>query len=54
MPSLDQLLAKSIPELKERFVDRERAVPGLMSESDPRQARSIRKANPRTLVQESR
>ncbi len=27
MPSLDQLLAKSIPELKERFVDRERPVP---------------------------
>ena len=39
MPSLDQLLAKSIPELKERFVDRERAVPkGLIEalDSDPR------------------
>ena len=40
MPSLDQLLAKSIPELKERFVDRERPVPkGLIEalESDTRQ-----------------
>jgi ribonuclease HII len=40
MPSLDQLLGKSIPELKERFVDRARAVPkGLVEalESDPRQ-----------------
>src|SRR5229473_6191350 len=40
MPSLDQLLAKSIPELKERFVDRERPVPkGLIEalESDARQ-----------------
>ena len=40
MPSLDQLLAKSIPELKERFVDRERPVPkGLIKalESDARQ-----------------
>ena len=39
MPSLDQLLAQSIPELKERFVDRERPVPkGLIEalESDPR------------------
>jgi ribonuclease HII len=39
MPSLDQLLAKSIPELKERFVDRERPVPkGLIEalESDAR------------------
>jgi ribonuclease HII len=39
MPSLDQLLAKSIPELKERFVDRERPVPkGLIEalESDSR------------------
>ncbi len=39
MPSLDQLLAKSIPELKERFVDRERPVPkGLVEalENDPR------------------
>jgi ribonuclease HII len=50
MPSLDQLLAKSIPELKERFVDRERPVPkGLIEalESDTRQgaqhlARQIR------------
>jgi len=41
MPSLDQLLAKSIPELKERFVDRERPVPkGLIEalESDARQS----------------
>src|SRR5712691_9463493 len=40
MPSLDQLLAKSIPELKERFVDRTRAVPkGLIEalENDARQ-----------------
>ena len=40
MPSLDQLLAKSIPELKERFVDRERPVPkGLIEalEGDARQ-----------------
>jgi ribonuclease HII len=40
MASLDQLLAKSIPELKERFVDRERPVPkGLIEalESDARQ-----------------
>ncbi len=40
MRSLDQLLAKSIPELKERFIDRERAVPkGLIEalESDARQ-----------------
>jgi ribonuclease HII len=40
MPSLDQLLARSIPELKERFVDRERPVPqGLVEalESDARQ-----------------
>src|SRR5438876_4350436 len=40
MPSLDQLLAKSIPELKERFVDRERPVPkGLIEalESDASQ-----------------
>jgi ribonuclease HII len=40
MPSLDQLLAKSIPELKERFVDRGRPVPkGLIEalESDARQ-----------------
>ncbi len=40
MPSLDQLLAKSIPELKERFIDRERPVPkGLIEalESDARQ-----------------
>ena len=40
MPSLDQLLAKSIPELKERFVDRERPLPkGLIEalESDARQ-----------------
>jgi ribonuclease HII len=39
MPSLDQLLARSIPELKERFVDRERPVPkGLIEalESDAR------------------
>ena len=39
MPSLDQLLSKSIPELKERFVDRERPVPkGLIEalESDAR------------------
>ena len=51
MPSLDQLLAKSIPELKERFVDRERPVPkGLIEalESDSRQsaqhlAKQIRK-----------
>ena len=51
MPSLDQLLAKSIPELKERFVDRERPVPkGLIEalESDARQsaqhlAKQIRK-----------
>ena len=41
MSSLDQLLAKSIPELKERFVDRERPVPkGLIEalESDARQS----------------
>jgi ribonuclease HII len=40
MASLDQLLAKSIPELKERFVDRECPVPkGLIEalESDARQ-----------------
>src|SRR5260370_29995256 len=40
MRSLDQLLVKSIPELKERFIDRERAVPkGLIEalESDARQ-----------------
>jgi len=40
MTSLDQLLAKSIPELKERFLDRERPVPkGLIEalESDTRQ-----------------
>ena len=40
MPSLDHFLAKSIPELKERFVDRERPVPqGLVEalESDARQ-----------------
>jgi ribonuclease HII len=50
MLSLDQLLAKSIPELKDRFVDRERAVPkGLVEalEADTRQgahhlARQIR------------
>jgi ribonuclease HII len=39
MPTLDQLLARSIPELKERFVDRERPVPkGLIEalESDTR------------------
>ena len=50
MPSLEQLLAKSIPELKERFVDRARPVPkGLVEalESDSRQgahhlARQIR------------
>jgi ribonuclease HII len=41
MPSLDQLLAMSIPELKERFVDRARPVPkGLIEalESDARQS----------------
>ncbi len=41
MATLDQLLAKSIPELKERFVDRERPVPkGLIEalESDARQS----------------
>src|SRR5262245_26456782 len=40
MISLEKLLAKSIPELKERFVDRARPVPkGLIEalESDPRQ-----------------
>ena len=40
MLSLEQLLAKSIPELKERFVDRARPVPkGLVGalESDSRQ-----------------
>lgn len=40
MPTLEELLAKSIPELRERFVDRERPVPkGLVEalESDPRQ-----------------
>ncbi len=40
MPTLEQLLAKSIPELKERFVDRGRPVPkGLVEalESDTRQ-----------------
>jgi ribonuclease HII len=40
MPALDQLLGKSIPELKVRFVDRCRPVPrGLIDalESDPRQ-----------------
>src|SRR5436305_1502170 len=50
MPSLEQLLAKSIPELKEQFVDRARPVPkGLVEalESDSRQgahhlARQIR------------
>jgi ribonuclease HII len=39
MPSLAQLLEKSIPELKERFIDRSRPVPrGLIDalESDPR------------------
>src|SRR5260370_777236 len=39
MPTLDQLLAKPIPELKDRFVDRARPVPsGLVEalESDPR------------------
>src|SRR6266542_1786235 len=50
MPSLEELLAKSIPELKERFVDRARPVPkGLVEalECDTRQgahhlARQIR------------
>lgn len=40
MPTLEQLLIKSIPELRERFVDRERPVPnGLVEalESDNRQ-----------------
>jgi len=40
MPTLEQLLTKSIPELRERFVDRERPVPkGLVAalESDNRQ-----------------
>jgi ribonuclease HII len=40
MPTLDQLLAKSIPELRERFVDRGRPVPkGLVDalEADSRQ-----------------
>lgn len=40
MPTLEELLAKSIPELRERFIDRERPVPkGLVEalESDPRQ-----------------
>src|SRR5438045_9603974 len=40
MPTLEQLLTKSIPELRERFVDRERPVPkGLVEalESDTRQ-----------------
>jgi ribonuclease HII len=40
MPTLEQLLAKSIPELRERFVDRARPVPkGLMEalETDTRQ-----------------
>lgn len=40
MPALEELLAKSIPELRERFIDRERPVPkGLVEalESDPRQ-----------------
>jgi ribonuclease HII len=40
MPSLEELLAKSIPELKERYVDRARAVPkGLVEalECDSRQ-----------------
>src|SRR5437660_8135348 len=40
MTSLDKLLAQSIPELKERFVDRERRVPkGLIEalETDTRQ-----------------
>jgi ribonuclease HII len=40
MPTLDELLARSIPELKDRFVDRARPVPkGLVEalESDPRQ-----------------
>jgi ribonuclease HII len=40
MPSLDQLLAKSIPELRARFIDRARPVPhGLVEalESDTRQ-----------------
>ncbi|HEY0346614.1 MAG TPA: ribonuclease HII [Pyrinomonadaceae bacterium] len=40
MPTLEQLLTKSIPELRERFVDRERPVPkGLVEalESDNRQ-----------------
>src|SRR5499427_8339458 len=40
MPTLEQLLAKSIPELRERFVDRARPVPkGLIEalETDQRQ-----------------
>src|SRR5260221_14113416 len=40
MPTLEQLLARSIPELRERFVDRERRVPkGLIEalEHDARQ-----------------
>src|SRR5436853_5829520 len=40
MPTLEQLLVKSIPELRERFVDRERPVPkGLVEalEGDSRQ-----------------
>lgn len=40
MPTLEQILSKSIPELRERFVDRERPVPrGLVEalESDTRQ-----------------
>ena len=40
MPSLEELLAKSIPELKKRYVDRARPVPkGLVEalESDTRQ-----------------
>ena len=40
MPTLEELLAKSIPDLRERFVDRARAVPkGLVEalESDTRQ-----------------
>src|SRR5213075_3368490 len=40
MPTLEELLARSIPELRERFVDRERPVPkGLVEalETDTRQ-----------------
>src|SRR5687768_15518093 len=39
MPTLEKLLAKSVPELRERFLDRERAVPdGFLEalEADPR------------------